>query len=251
MIGDQRSLIEDLARSNQDYIRKFEQLRLRIQDTPRPQEEDVQSDRTGGGIELHREQDTQNRGHRKGMSPDMGTANVNIKEMYFNANVQGMSIPRDLEKPEQSRETQEAGAEEVTLFSHLKHYLSLVNNLLKEVDKIKYEIRIDSRDRVRTDICQAYQREMKQLDTSHKNSKSVLAEQELAPLVAGVKRRLEQIDGPETEGQGPTKMSRATINDGLQPIPQHQPDLNAMDFGLEGTEVSSLYPIPLVGSNPM
>lgn len=247
MIEDQRSLIEDLARSNQDYIHKFEQLKLGIQDTPRLQE-DVQKDRTGCGIELQREKDTQNHGYSKSKSMNSrrtATANVNINNMYINSNVQSRSTPRGFEKTEQSPNTQELGSEEDTLFSHLKHYLSLVNNLLDEVDEIKYEIRIDSRDRVRTDICQAYQREMKQLDTSHTNTKFVLTDQHLAPLVAGVKRRLEQIDSPEPGGQGTKRMSLGVVKGGPRQISQPQLNPAAMQFVLEGAEVRSPFLVSL------
>lgn len=44
MIEDQRFLIEDLARSNQDYIRKFESLNLGVEDKPRTQEGCSQKD---------------------------------------------------------------------------------------------------------------------------------------------------------------------------------------------------------------
>lgn len=245
MIEDQRSLIEDLARSNQDYIHKFEQLKLGIQNTPRTQE-DVQNGRTGCGIEMQREQDTQNHDHSKSMSPKRtATANVNINNMYINADVRSMSIPRGFEKTEQPRKAQELESEEDTLFSHLKHYLSLVNNLLDEVDEIKYEIRVDSRDQVRSDICQAYQREMKQLDTLHTNMRFEQAEQKLAPLVAGVKRRLEQIDGPDVGGQGTKRMSLGVFNGGAQQISQPQPDPAAMQLVLEGAKVRSPFIVSL------
>ncbi len=254
MIEDQRSLIEDLAKSNQDYIRKFEQMKLGIQNIPETLPKDVQSDRTGGGIELEREQNTQNHGHSKSksksMSPERATTeSANINNMYINANVQGLPIPRGFEKTKQSRKKQKVGSEEDTLFSHLKHYLSLVNSLLDEVDEIKYEIRVDSRDRVRTDICQAYQREMKHLDTSHKSTRVVLAEQQLAPLVAGVKRRLEQVDGPNPGGQE-KKLSTGVVSGGPHQIPQPQPESSAMPFSLEEPQVRSLVSFHSVGSNP-
>jgi len=249
VIEDQRSLIEDLAKSNQDYIRKFEQMKLGIQNIPETPPKDAQSDRTGGGIELEREQSTQNNGlsKSKSMSPERATtASANINNMYINTNVQGLPIPRGFEKTTQLRKKQKVGSEEDTLFSHLKHYLSLVNSLLDEIDEIKYEIRVDSRDRVRTDICEAYQREMKHLDTSHKSTRMVLAEQQLAPLVAGVKRRLEQVDGPNPGGQE-KKLSTGVVTDGPH---QPQSDLSTMQFSLEGVEVRSLDSFHSVGSNP-
>lgn len=250
MIEDQRSLIEDLAKSNQDYIRKFEQMKLEIHNIPETLPKDVQSDPTGGRIELEREQNTQNHGHSKSKSKSMSperatTASANVNNKYINANFQSLSIPL-FDKTKQSRKKQKVGSEEDTLFSHLKHYLNLVNSLLDEVDEIKYEIRVDSRDRVRTDICEAYQREMKHLDTSHKSTRMVLAEQQLAPLVARVKRRLEQVDGPNPGGQE-KKLSTGIVTDG-----PHQPrsESSTMQFSLEGVEVRSLDWFHSVGSNP-
>lgn len=177
-------------------------MKLGIESTPRTQEEYVHRDRTESGMDRCREQTARSGGHNKSASPERAaTPNVNINNVYINANVQNMSMGRKSEKGQQPREAHKEGGKGNDLFSHLKHYLNLVTNLLNEVDEIKYEIRIDSRDRVRTDICQAYQREMKQLDTSHETVEIALAQQQLAPLVAGVKRRLEQVDAPRKKVQ--------------------------------------------------
>lgn len=74
------------------------------------------------------------------------------------------------------------------LFLHLKQYLSLVNNLLSEIEEIKYEIRIGSRDRVRAKIWEAYDREVGEYNCV----KPEIVDERLAPLILGIKRRVNQ-----------------------------------------------------------
>ena len=200
MIEYQKSLIEDLARSNQDYIRKFESLKLGIRSTAKVPEEAIQSHGTGNGIKSRRAEDIYGCEHKENRDlKGIETANVNAKDLHINANFLGVSAPPVFERAEQAEHGQTVEPRNDTLMSHLKHYLSLVNNLLDEVDKAKYEIRSNSRDGIRRSISQAYQREMRPLVISTQTSEALLAKDQLAPLIAGVQRRLEQAVCTEIE----------------------------------------------------
>ena len=200
MIEYQKSLIEDLAGSNQDYIRKFESLKLGIQHNARAPEEAVQSHPTAYGTQSQRGKDIYGRGleEKRGLKP-IESANANAEDIHINANALGILAPQTFETAEHAVHGQTVEPRNDILMSHLKHYLSLVNNLLDEVDKAKYEIRGGSRNGIRHSISQAYQREMRPLDISTQPSEALSAKVQLAPLIAGVQRRLEQAVGTEKE----------------------------------------------------
>lgn len=188
MIEDQRSLVEDLARSNQDYIRKFENLKLGIHEAPKTQDEYIRSDHTNSNNKNSVQIATANL--------DNGNGNVCTSTM-----VQDWSVPRCSETSKSVGDAHGTGVEENELISHLKHYLSLVNKLLSEVDDIKYEIRVDSRDRARTDVCQAYRREIEQLRTAHGFSSVSLAQEPLAPMFTILEERLAEINERSVDAQ--------------------------------------------------
>ena len=193
MIENQRSLIEDLARSNQDYIRKFESLKLGIEDKPRAQEGGSQKDEFSKEMDLDLQErpqvSSQGTEPRKRRTPqEAHTPYMNTGDFILSTSAQDMPMTPELEDTKPRQEIQENGPVEADLFSHVKHYLSLVNNLLDEIDELKYDIRIDSRDRVKVDVLQAYKREINLLDTSNQHLWGLMAAKPIAPLVDSLQK---------------------------------------------------------------
>lgn len=174
-----------MARSNRDYIRKFENLKLGIHDTT---SKNVRTDDANS-----------NDYNPEKLAPT--NLNNNNDNIGTNMIVQDWSVPCRSEKQKLSGEAHKTGAETTELVFHLKHYLSLVNKLLTEVDDVKYEIRVDSRDRARTDVCQAYRREIEQLRTAHGFSSVSLAQQPLAPMFTILEKRLAEINERSVDAQ--------------------------------------------------
>ena len=204
MISNQRDLIEDLERSNQDYTRKFESLKLGIEDKSRAQENCSQKDESSKKMSSPLQEQPQVNVHGTGQrkrheaqkvpAPHMGTDDI-----FLSTNVQ--NLPRNLEiqdtKPRQ--EMQENDRVEDEFFSNLKHYLSLVNNLIDEVGEPKYDIRIDSRDRVKGQILQTYEREMDLLDTPDQNIWGLMAAKPIAPLVESLQKHLHRAQQQQSQ----------------------------------------------------
>ena len=166
MIEDQRSLIEDLARSNQDYIRKFESLKLGIEDNQSTQEAYSQKGGTSREMGWHLQEqpyvNSQRGAPRKRSDPQEAHApHMDTGDMFLSTSIQNMPVKQEPNDTKPQREIQDNEPAEDELFSHLKHYMSLVNNLLNEVDELKYDIRVDSRDRVKVEILRTYKHEMK------------------------------------------------------------------------------------------
>jgi len=78
-----------------------------------------------------------------------------------------------------------------TLLTPVEHYLNLLDSLLNEVEKVKYDIANESRDNMAADICQMYGRESWRLEVRHGSTVLASAEIRPAPLVAAVKERVE------------------------------------------------------------
>ncbi|KAK4690762.1 hypothetical protein P7C71_g6103, partial [Lecanoromycetidae sp. Uapishka_2] len=171
VIADQKSLIEDLARSNQQYIQKYEKLRLAIvTESPEP--------------EQYAQAGSQNR--------DLGS--TLSQHLSFNAvdmtnSVQNISLSREAEVQTSSAEAPDAKGD--ALLTHLEHYLRLLNNLLNEVDKLEYEIADESRFAMKDALCRSYNREMRDLAPQYDIRTLNSVEERLAPLVATAKKRRE------------------------------------------------------------
>ena len=173
VIIEQRSLLEDLAHSSQEYNRKFERLKLGLEE---PGVEHITRSLPGAPTrKLERKKFTvggkslQDRGNTPGLgSKELTTAarsspkaqriarrsletppNANINNPFINTNVQTIiTMP-----PVQDRgiPTTEAamGHDQEELFKQLERYSILFKNLLKEVDGAQYQITFKSRLRVK------------------------------------------------------------------------------------------------------
>lgn len=202
MIAEQRSLIEDLAHSNQEYIHKFEKLKLGIEGTPVEHVDDA-SDigavgratprmslpgaPTGklermnfafGGTPLQDKENTRSLGPRDLIaaarsSPKAQSSMVRSLATPPNANTNNVLINTSVHTntalpPVQERgiPTTEAPIEfdQEVLFKQLKHYSMLIKNLLREVDEAKYEITFKSRLRVKGGIAGLHEGERQELE---------------------------------------------------------------------------------------
>ena len=112
--------------------------------------------------------DTQRGRPRKERDPqEIQVPDMNVGDVFQDTSIQNISIARKLDFAKPQHERQEHRLREDELFSHLRHYLSLVDSLLNEVDEIQRDIRSDSRDRVKADIWQTYEREWKNIYTQN------------------------------------------------------------------------------------
>ena len=225
MIAEQRSLIEDLAHSNQEYIRKFEELKLGIESTavehvddasrigalgrePSATTRSLPGATTGkfermkfavGGPPLQDKEHGQGLGSRELTSTRSSQKaqtnvsnsladppNANINDMFINTNVQ-----TNIEMPpvqERGIPTTEApiGFEQEALFKQLEHYSMLIKNLLKEVDEAQYKITFKSRLRVKGGIAGLHESERQELERIWGGTALQSAEQRLESLVEGL-----------------------------------------------------------------
>lgn len=215
MIAEQRSLIEDLAHSNQEYIRKFERLKLGIE---RPIVEHVDHASNIGAIDqepstttrslpgslnnrleraesavrgtpLQDKENTRSLGSRESITTTGSLAippHTDVNKMFINTSVHtNIAMP-----PIQQRgiPTTEApmGFNQEVLFKQLEHYSMLINNLLKEVDEAQYKITFKSRLRVKDGITGLHESERQELERMWGGTALQSAEQRLESLVKGL-----------------------------------------------------------------
>lgn len=219
MIAEQRSLIQDLAYSNQEYIRKFERLNLGIEE---PAVEHAENDLKNGGLEsetstrmkplppapkhkfetmnfaisgtpLQEKENVWGLGSSKPATvtrslpkvqaiPPNSDINNLFSKSYGQPDtvmppLQGKGIPRTEVKLEFDPEV---------LFKQLKHYSTLVQNLLNEVDGAQYDITFKSRLRMKSGIEGLHEGERRELEKMWGSTALQKAEQRLDSIVEGL-----------------------------------------------------------------
>lgn len=146
IIAEQRSLIQDLVKSNEGYIRRFEQLRLGCEDTSIDPEVDSES-----YINLM---------PMLKAPPARGVAGAPAKgaagQEDPNTGAQGLS-------PENTKRPADFGISD-QLSRLLQQYSLLMSTLVTEVSAPKYEIAEDSRSRIKSKIVLTHQQEMRRLE---------------------------------------------------------------------------------------
>ena len=223
MIAEQRSLIEDLAHSNQEYIGMFERLKLGIEE---PAVEQVHDAPILGAIE-RKPYNTpkllpETLGHKSkkvrytiGATPlqekknipgfeseELTTAtrsspnsqssvtrslatlpNAYMGNVFTNTSVQSNIVLPPIQ--ERGIPTTEApmGFDEEVLFKQLEHYSMLIGNLLKEVDEAQYKITFKSRLRMKGGIAGLHEGERQELEKIWGCTALQSAEQRLYSLV--------------------------------------------------------------------
>lgn len=215
MIAEQRSLIEDLAHSNQEYIRKFERLKLGIE---RPIVEHVDHASNIGAIDqepstttrslpgslnnrleraesavrgtpLQDKENTRSLGSRESITTTGSLAippHTDVNKMFLNTSVRtNIAMPPI---PQRGIPTTEApmGFNQEVLFKQLEHYSMLINNLMKEVDEAQYKITFKSRLRVKDGIMGLHESERQELERMWGGTALQSAEQRLESLVKGL-----------------------------------------------------------------
>lgn len=151
-LEDQRKLIEDLARSNQEYTRKFKELTKTVE---------ASSDQ----LDAVKNSSTKDEGAPPGylqaniVLPPPEPVNVasepstDIKNRHVKLTMQ--QIPPDSGK----------------MSDELEHYCLLINHLLERIDAVQYKIRNDVRRRIRSDVVHMHEREADQLREVHGHGK--------------------------------------------------------------------------------
>ena len=169
MIAEQRSLIQDLARSNEDYTRKFEQLKLSCDSVP-VHPEPILADNynsmptpkittTQGSVEASAVGATSVRGPSTGAQglgpgPYMGS-------WYFHES--DNSLPDQVSRLQQQ-------------------YRKLMSRLLMEVSAPTYEIADDSRSRIKAEIVTIHIREIEHMEQIEESRPASLARPMAGPL---------------------------------------------------------------------
>ncbi|KAI9878656.1 MAG: hypothetical protein M1830_000272 [Pleopsidium flavum] len=147
-LEDQRKLIEDLARSNQEYTTKFKELTRAIEGTsdhPEAPKGPSKMDEAASPGFLQ----------ANAVLPPSGAVDVarvasrNLKHRRINLTMQ--HIPPDLGK----------------MSDELEHYCLLINHLLERIDAVQYKIKNDVRRRIRSDVVHMHEREADQLREVH------------------------------------------------------------------------------------
>ena len=191
MIAEQRSLIEDLAHSNGEYIRKFESLKLGIEGLA---DEDAEPTSKIGavGTELgtkHKFMDfasaetpLQNKvkglGFNKptfattlspqpqsGMTRPLATPpNADINNVFINTSGQSHLALPSVQKRGIPTTEAPLGFDPEVLFKQVEQYSMLVKNLLKEVDEARYKITFQSRLRMKGGIAGLHEGERQELE---------------------------------------------------------------------------------------
>ena len=147
VIAEQRSLIEDLAKSNEGYIRKFKRLRLGCEEAPIDQES-VPADWSSS---MPPPQTLTAHGFASTLAvgaPSQGESNGDAKELNREP-YKGSDIP--------------SFSSSDRLGWLLRQYDILTRTLLREVSAPDYEIAEESRSRIRADIFSTQRREMNTL----------------------------------------------------------------------------------------
>ena len=134
-IADQKSLIEDLAQSNQDYIKKFENLKLGIEEPPSISTTNVRT-----------VTDT-----AKSSSPPVVNL-FNISNHFEDVSGASGSI-KNMPKAHVPSSNDDGPIA-------LQHYFDMLTSMLKEVDEFRYKITNSSRSRVRHAIHDTFDQEM-------------------------------------------------------------------------------------------
>ena len=169
VIAEQRSLIEDLAHSNQEYIRNFENLRLGIGGDAM---NDAQIISKAGAVEAELSNKTEPvlpAPIRKFNSMNFATLRTplqdeeNTRGLGFNEPPTVMSLPPNARSGVTTTEAPLEFDQEV-LFKQLRYFSMLVQDLLKEVDEPQYKITFQSRLRMKGGIAGLHEGERRELE---------------------------------------------------------------------------------------
>lgn len=226
VIAEQKCLIEDLAQSNQEYILKFERLKLGIEEPPgRP----VNDASKGGVVERESSNITKTlsgtlpRKFKRMKSAIAGTSrqdkestrglgseefnttpwsspkaqrsitgslatppNADINNMFINTNVQGRITRPPVQERGIPTTKARVGFHQEALFKQLGHHSMLIKNLLKEIDEAQYKITFKSRLRMKGGIAGLHEEERRELEKMWGFTALQSAERRLDSLMEGI-----------------------------------------------------------------
>ena len=161
---NQNNLIEDLAKTNQDYINKFEKLKLGI--------EKQTSNLTAGDLSLDTEINS----------------TLPQEVNYLNFNAYAYVTANRSETIKSILDTHAPSANDPRL-TNLQHYFDLLTTMLDEVDEPKYQILLPSRSRVRVAIHDTFDQEMHFLAHPFGDDLSKRVRDHFATLVAASRNK--------------------------------------------------------------
>lgn len=216
VIAEQRSLIEDLAESNQEYIRKFESLKLgfggpavdvddasnigivtgepsavpkSLSEARARKLESTKFARDATPLQELTTKDLFPPKTQRILPRSLATLpNADINNIFTNKKVQtGIPMPPIQERGLPTTEAP-MGLEQEVLFKQLEHYSMLIKNLLKEVDETQYKITFKSRLRMKGGIADLHEGERRELEKMWGCTALQSAEQRLDSLVEGTKK---------------------------------------------------------------
>ena len=200
MIAEQRSLIEDLAHSNGEYIRQFESLKLGIEGladedaeptskigavgtelgtkpaslppAPKPKfmdfasaETSLQNEVKGLGFNKPTFATTLSPQAQSGMTRSLATPpNADINNVFINTSGQSHLALPSVQKRGIPTTEAPLGFDPEVLFKQVEQYSMLLKNLLKEVDEARYKITFQSRLRMKGGIAGLHEGERQELE---------------------------------------------------------------------------------------
>ena len=223
VIAEQRSLIEDLAHSNQEYVRKFEELKLGMEGLA---VEDADTKSKVGADEmklntkmkslfpaskrkfnttnfrepLQDEEDIPGLGSNEPITARMLSPNArsdvtrslatppnaDIKNPFINTSRQSNIIVTPVQERGIPETEAPSGLDQENLFKQLQYYSMLINNLLKEVDEAQYKITFNSRLRMKGGIAGLHEGERRELEKMWGFTALQKAEQKLDSSMEGL-----------------------------------------------------------------
>ena len=170
VIAEQRSLIEDLSHSNQEYIRKFENMKIGVEGIRGAHKENEPKENFPTTRSIPPTLRTTGRsGQMSGLTKPTkfwshAMGDTNTANLIVNTNVRNISPPPVRERGMSASETKTTGLDQEMLLKQLEHYSTLIVNLLKEVDQVQYDISLKSRSRVKGGIAGLRDMEMQELE---------------------------------------------------------------------------------------
>ena len=209
VIAEQRSLINELAHSNQEYIRKFENLRLGIGGPPTGHVGDDASRNRAvewepktaakslSGVSydnfekmksasddmLPQEEETTQALVFKDLAPapwSWPKSEGHMSTAFINTGIQTMPPVQDRQIPKTNAPME---FDQRPLLKHLEHCSMLIKNLLKEVDEAQYKISFQSRLRMKGGIAGLLEGERRELEKTWGATALQSAEQRLDSLL--------------------------------------------------------------------
>ncbi len=218
VIAEQRSLIQHLVRSNERYIREFEQLKLGCKDIPTDPE--VISKDYNNLMPMIKAPPIHGLAHGFADVSASGMANPNIGAQGLDPDAKMDLMDVDLSITDSSDESNRLS----------QQYNNLICTLPAEVSAPKYKIAEESRSRIKADIALIHKREMRLLEQTR---------------LAEIPSQAERVQPPSVVNTGAPQVTASKVSEGLVSMPMHHTSTpSPSECSIEAYFSSTLYQVP-------